>query len=1257
MKPASSQLDMFATKPKPAPTKPSFDPSNPYGLRCYQRDAKQAVEEALRDNHSALVVAATGTGKAQPLSAKVLTPSGWTTMGALVVGDEVIGSSGLPVKVTGVFPQGPLEVFRVRFSDDTETRACAEHLWAVRTKSHKNRGAGYTARSTSTLMGDLADGSGAAKWFVPVVQPVHLKKTSDLPINPWLLGVLIGDGCLRKSSVTFSSIDPHIIRRVEAESGLPTKRVSPNNPQNCDYLIVQGRCGRNGGPLTNALRALGAWGKYSHEKRIPPAYLSAPLADRVELLRGLMDTDGHASRGGGAEFYTSSPGLACDFLELVRSLGGTSTARLKPTTHRPCYRVWVDVAMNPFSLPRKAARYREDKRAARVRAIASIEPDGIEPCQCISVDAGDRLYVTDDFVLTHNTRLFASIAGDWKGRVLVLAHRDELISQTIEALELLTAERIGREQAEDYANSERIVVGSVQTCHRDKRLERLVAQGGYGLVIIDECFPAGTLVDGRPIETIDPGDTVLSVDHASGQIVRRQVTRVFEKPAPRDTFVLSCGATSVRATGNHPVFVRGKGYVNASEIRIGDVLCVWSTDAGHPAHVLQGMQVQDGVAEGVCDPAKPSAEAADHEAEDLSTVRGDVRASDKATKAAVLRGVCPGDLRGEFVANEQAVRVRAYDKEQPDAPRGQPEAHEGYLGGHRSRAEGAWREWPRRNESGGGSPSGAGTALEAGLRSPDENGAAQRIPVLLQAGSGGSRADDLDRGGRPEPLRAGAPASGPKEVGLLVWARVDHVARHEQADPGGERVYNLEVEGSHTYFANGVLVHNCHHAPAKSYRKVIAAFDGCKVLGVTATPDRGDEQALGKIFEVVAYTYGIEDAIPDGWLVPIEGRRLHLDSVDVSDVQVSQGDLAVGQLDEVMLRAVEGIAQTTIGEFPHQRGVVFVPGKKSALYGCERFNAIKPGCAVTIVEDTPKHERQAIMRAIKRGEVQWFVNCMIATEGFDWPQAEVMIGARPTKSRALFTQMVGRVTRPLAGTVDPYDGEALAEQRRAAIAASAKPRCIVADLVGNSGKHSLASIEDVLGGNYDEEVVEKAKKIAEDEEGGDPVDHLKKAQAEINRQREQAVMAAKARQLKGSAQYRVERYDPFSLAGIKGGLKKDQYLSKRYGGPMMTDGQRSFLETLGYKTKDMGAISMRGASKIIEATKNRRSQGLCTIKQLNVLAKYGVSGDTTFEGARAAMDYVAGLDWGKRGTVDSATVRHLAASPQKASVGPKKESA
>ncbi len=376
----------------------------------------------------------------QPLDAKILTPNGWTTMRGLKVGDKVVGGDGGPTEVLGVYPLGWREVYRVEFSDGSSTECTADHLWEVTTsairKANKRQARKRRAPSSKIIpLSEMMDrlrkprGDGQVEWEyqIPLVAPVRFAP-SDLPLDPYLVGALLGDGSLSqtlKRPPCFTSVDTELVDLVRER--LPEYCIAVKY-SGIEYRLVDERGARGRGhrsPLKAGLMALGLVGTTSHTKFIPDAYKFADPDARLEVLRGLLDTDGWVGRrkskaaGSKVGYCSVSQRLATDVQYLAQSLGGTATITTRPGQRRrfpdgnirECsmsYHVTIALpnGINPYRLKRKADLFKPRTRYQPRRSVVGIYPVGKKPVQCIEVGAPDRLYATDGCVLTHNTMYF-----------------------------------------------------------------------------------------------------------------------------------------------------------------------------------------------------------------------------------------------------------------------------------------------------------------------------------------------------------------------------------------------------------------------------------------------------------------------------------------------------------------------------------------------------------------------------------------------------------------------------------------------------------------------------------------------------------------------------------------------------------------------------------------------------------------------------------------------------------------------------------
>lgn len=422
-----------------------------------------------------------------------------------------------------------------------------------------------------------------------------------------------------------------------------------------------------------------------------------------------------------------------------------------------------------------------------------------------------------------------------------------------------------------------------------------------------------------------------------------------------------------------------------------------------------------------------------------------------------------------------------------------------------------------------------------------------------------------------------------------------------------------------------VICDEAHHFTAKSFVRVLNHYrknPNLKILGVTATPDRADEQALGQVFQSVAYDYEILDAINDGWLVPIEQQMVTIEGLDFSAIRTTAGDLNGADLAAVMEaeKNLHGIVSSTLEIIGDRKALVFAVTVKQAERYAEIFNRHKPGMADWVCGKTPKDQRHQVFRKFRGDDTQVLVNVGVATEGYDNPYVEVIVQARPTKSRCLYSQMVGRATRPIPGIVDGIETD---EARRASIATSIKPSMLVIDFVGNSGRHKLITTADILGGKVSEQAIERA--IAKAKKKGTALNMAEVLQSEENNLR-QEIEAQKKREaarraaVVAKASYSSKSIDPFNAFQLQParerGWDKDKRLSEK---------QAALLRRQGV---DPSTLTYAQGRQVIAEMFRRWDKGLPSLKQCNVLQKYGYeTKGLTKEQASALFDTLKKNNW------------------------------
>lgn len=427
-----------------------------------------------------------------------------------------------------------------------------------------------------------------------------------------------------------------------------------------------------------------------------------------------------------------------------------------------------------------------------------------------------------------------------------------------------------------------------------------------------------------------------------------------------------------------------------------------------------------------------------------------------------------------------------------------------------------------------------------------------------------------------------------------------------------------------------IIIDEAHRATSPSYVRLVDGYrelyPQCRVMGVTATPNRTDGTALGLVFDSVAFEMGIVQGIDEGWLVDIRQKFAVVEDLDLSKVPVTKnefGEVDFKQAELESLLKQEGplhamsrpVLDCTQGG---EQAIVFAASVSHAHLWAAVLNHYRPGCAAAIDGSMAKGEgqpRTELVKRFKEGALQFLLNFNIATEGFDAPRTAFVVMGRPTKSLLVYTQMLGRCTRPLPGVVD---GVPTAEGRKDAIAASAKPHATVLDFVGNS-KHQVVTATDVLGGNFDVDVRDGADEIIGAKGTANVRDAITKARAamllEAEEQRRRPMREAVAGV---DLKYALADVSPFS------GSHRGSAPRTSRGGA--TDAQVAALVNLGVPREEALAFGRKQAGAVITAKRQKR----CTEPQARTLRKYGYDPkDFNSDTASAQIQAIADNGWRK----------------------------
>lgn len=375
-----------------------------------------------------LLALPTGAGKALKNGTPVKVPGGWKPVEDLQIGDKVISVDGTPSTVLGVFPQGIKQMFRITFKDGRYVDTSEDHLWTI--YDQRQRSSEWRTRTTGELF-DIANKSKhLSRISIPICKSEQIDDV-DLPIDPYVLGVILGDGSIVQSTpsvITDRWIINKIIPLMPEGMGTRINKVYENaDVVMCSFSGVQTKSN----PLTDKLRELKLYGCNAYTKHIPEIYLNASTQQRVKLLQGLMDTDGYvgsprkygehgpcSGTSGNITYSTSSEILSQQIQYLIRSIGGKCSIKSKVPFYRykgeyktghPCWllRISVPTPSILFSLPRKRERTADENQYTKNWKLPIVSVEVLtekSECTCIAIDHPSRLFVTKDFIVTHNSK-------------------------------------------------------------------------------------------------------------------------------------------------------------------------------------------------------------------------------------------------------------------------------------------------------------------------------------------------------------------------------------------------------------------------------------------------------------------------------------------------------------------------------------------------------------------------------------------------------------------------------------------------------------------------------------------------------------------------------------------------------------------------------------------------------------------------------------------------------------------------------------
>ncbi len=463
------------------------------------------------------LVLPTGTGKAQTLDTKILTPKGYKLMGDIEIGDKVIGEDGNFYSVSGIYPQGVKDVYELTFKDGTKTKCCKEHLWKYATANmlHHKRGV-YKVAELQEIVKNGLKSQGSYKFNIPINKPINYSDVEVL-IPPYVLGLLLGDGCLsvingRQCKVYFSNTEKDLVTNLNDMMGDLGEFVYNKSTQ-CQYLFRNSSEGIKYSRFVQEIKRLNL-NVLGEDKFIPNEYKFNSVEKRLELLKGLFDTNGSVGLNGSYRFSSSSKSLIKDVEFLCRSLGYRTTLKIinrvgrltkvkgkQYLTKNPEYTLTILTDDIIFKSKKHLERKEKSDKLVRpaqkhkydVLPVVDIRYVGKEECQCIMVDSKEHTYLCDDFIVTHNTIVGIYLSYKLKQRTLVVVNKDDLVDGWMNDIKLCFGDGIdvGLVKGKAFKIGKHFTVTTIQTLSRlgDKKLEQLFKN--ISMLIVDECHRAG----------------------------------------------------------------------------------------------------------------------------------------------------------------------------------------------------------------------------------------------------------------------------------------------------------------------------------------------------------------------------------------------------------------------------------------------------------------------------------------------------------------------------------------------------------------------------------------------------------------------------------------------------------------------------------------------------------------------------------------------------------------------------------------------
>lgn len=615
-----------------------------------------------------------------------------------------------------------------------------------------------------------------------------------------------------------------------------------------------------------------------------------------------------------------------------------------------------------------------------------------------------------------------------------LVHRREILRQS-----LLKLTEAGVPAGIVAAGLPTNTMAPVQVCSIGTLVRRHFKLPKPQLIVYDECFVAGTPVDGMPIEQRRVGEFVRSFDTERSMWCKRKVARTMrKKPSHKYLLEIIIGGRRAICTPNHKFWTNG-GWVKAESVSCGTmVMCATNghiygkKEHNQDRRLLDLPEMRNGKANSEREILQSVSVATSSSASrdgmygmwpqfDHLREKGDRIQTDTTDilLAYLHERVEIEELQQAYGNNESEVRIGKDEDQKSDALRRESGEAEDNITGDGLEAAGPW--WERHGADRPATSFSVRACVGDGNCSSDEYVALHRISYRLQVGHSEPETHGRDRSGWHEPSDVTPKEAGREERQVSNWSRVDRITVHEQTGDGtfggvcpDGFVYNLEIEGTHTYTVDDIVVSNCHHISSASWSSIHEAYPDACHIGLSATPQRLDGQGLGRFFEHLIPGPTVRGLIDEGWLSPY--RLFAPIRPDMTGVETVAGDYNKKQMIQRMNQSA--VVGNTVGHYqkyvPGKRAIVFMWSVESSIDMAARFN--QAGIPAAHIDGgTDDRTRDQAITQFRDGRILVLTNVDIVSEGFDLPSCEAGFFARPTQSLTLHLQQMGRIFRPETG--------------------------------------------------------------------------------------------------------------------------------------------------------------------------------------------------------------------------------------------------